>query len=227
MLALSADDLAQGDFQTTSAGYYLERHQGKYIFLYQNLTSGKAVLAATPIVLENLPFDTIRFSNSSKDSLQEFFGDKNPVFKDIDYGISGPMDFRPCKIDEKLRVKTPAPEEIEFFLKLCSEDDVDTLDLTFENEVVLGIYFAESLLGIARYALVRDTGLADITVLVGAEYRGNGYSTPLVSKILELSLAAGLVPKYRVDRDNLSSQAIAERLGFKKMSTLTIWESPS
>ena len=90
--------------------------------------------------------------------------------------------------------------------------------------MVLGLFNQGRLAAIARFAPIRDTGIADITVVVRKGERGLGFSTPLVSEIIKLALKEGFEPKYRVDESNGASIAIAHRLGFKPLSHILAWE---
>lgn len=225
---LSSEELAQANLSVVTSGYYVERHEDEYVFFYLDEATGKQVLACSEnnlveikkelgADLSGLQFDRVREAR--------WFKDRKLAFKDIDYCLLNAADFKPVVTEGfDIRALTnPEDPAIEDLYTDCSEDDKDTLDLTFENEVVVGIYQQERLMGIARHTPIRDTQIADITVLVRNSARGQGLSTPLVSRLVELILTAGLVPKYRVQEDLLSSIAIAKKLGFTPRFRVLTW----
>jgi len=167
--------------------------------------------------LSQIQFADIRTRN--------WFKDRKLAFKDIDFCLSDEKAFKPltgASFDIRPLTNPQDPAIVEFYSD-CSEDDKDTLDLTFENEVAFGIYQQKSIAGIARYASIRDTQIADITVLVRNSARGQGLSVPLVSCLIEKILPEGLVPKYRVEENNLPSIVIAKKLGFTPRFRVLTW----
>lgn len=148
------------------------------------------------------------------------------TYKDIDFGFLDKADFKPS-VREGLIIKPLSGDEkadLELFYSDCSGQDINTLDLSFDEEVALGLYHLGRLTAISRYAPIRESGIADITVVVRNGERGLGYSTPLVSEVIKLALAQGYEPKYRTDENNTASIAIAQRLGFKPLSHILAWE---
>lgn len=225
---LSSEELAKKDLTVVTSGYYVERHKDDYVFFYFDEVSGKRVLASSESNLADIQktlgkdLSQLQYTNIRTAS---WFKDRKLAFKDIDFCISGRGAFKPVdgtSFDVRSLVNPEDPAIEELYLD-CSEDDKDTLDLTFENEVALGIYQDDRLAGIARYTPIRDTQIADITVLVRNGARGKGLSTPLVSRLVEKIFAEGLVPKYRVEENNVSSIAIAKKLGFTPRFRVLTW----
>jgi len=209
---LSPEELSTGDLSIVSSGYYVERHQDKYVFSYKDELLGKRVLAASE---RNLA--TVRETS--------WLENHSPAFRDIDFCLADKNSFLKVTGDFYIRPLFNHQEaELESFYQDCSEDDKDTLDLTFENETVLGLYQNNLLAGVARFVPIRNTSIADITVLVRNEMRGRGFSAPLVSRLVELILAEGLLPKYRVGETNLASIAVAKRLGFYPRFRVLAWD---
>lgn len=226
-------DLKNPEPAFLSSGFYIERHGDKYIFFYLDLYSGKKILASSENNLVDLRkfFDLRALERQDPDSIrnESFFKERPLAFQDIDFGFLNLQDFTPVpSVDFDIRALSEhQTEEIEEFYLNCSEDDKDTLDLTFENETALGLYIENKLAGIARFTPLRDTQIADITVLVCYKARGKRYSAPLVSSLVEKILKSNLAPKYRVKEDNNASIAIAKKLGFKPMYHLLAWEQTS
>lgn len=225
---LSSEELAGKDLSVVTTGYYVERHQDDYVFFYFDEDSGKRVLAGSEKNLKEIKKELgaglakLQFADIRS---APWFKDKNLAFKDIDYCLTSAAAFRPAAVQgfDVRALTNPQDPAIEDLYTDCSEDDKDTLDLTFDNEVALGIYLQGHLAGIARYTPVRDTQIADITVLVRNSARGQGLSTPLVSRLVEKIIAEGFVPKYRVEESLVASIAIAKKLGFTPRFRVLTW----
>jgi RimJ/RimL family protein N-acetyltransferase len=230
MFGYSLEEMARPGFSAATSGYYIERHEETYVFFWTDLVSKKHVLAASEMNLTELQYELLSSEMQTLD-LQTirsaaYFRDLKLTYKDIDFGLLNKTDFKPVAV-EGLTIKFLTGSEksdLEQFYADCSEKDQDTLDLTFDEEVALGLYSQGRLTAISRYAPIRDSGIADITVVVRKGARGLGYSTPLVSEIIRLALEQGYEPKYRVDESNGASIAIANRLGFKPLSHILAWE---
>lgn len=214
----------------TSAGRYLEKHSGKYVFLFTDLPTGHRVLAADEQQIENI-LNAVSIDKLTQ--LKEFdlrdrlpFANFKLAFEDIDFGFENPSDFRPFDVSKYAinRLSIKNEKEILDFLKTCSEDDADTLDLEFENDVVWGIMEKGSIAGLARSTVMKNqTQLNDVTILVSPQARGQGLSTPLMSKLIESILQKNQSVKYRVAASNSPSLAIARKLGLNPMSKLIAW----
>lgn len=210
-LGVKVDSLNSG-FTRSSTGKYLERHQRKYVFFYTDLKSYARVLAGHPARLE-------RLGNQSPERSLKL------TFNDLDYGLLNSSSFKPSapptgevKIQ---RLTKKHKKEIAGFRKKCSRKDWDTLDLALADDYALGLFKQRELLGIARFAKMPSVPkLVDITVVLARKARGRGYSTVLVSNLLETVLRKKLVPKYRVAEKNAASRAIAERLGLVPLFSL-------
>ena len=230
MFGLSSKELSSSTLSIVTAGHYVERHQDKYVFFYYDEFYGKKILACseknlmktqeiTGEILNKLDIESIR------DAL--WFREADLAFRDIDFCLASKNSFKSVDSNNfDIRpLEAHQTAEIEKFYSDCTEDDKDTLDLTFENEVALGIYQNSVLAGIARYTQIRSTAIADITVLVRKAARSQGLSTPLVSRLVDLIFVENLFPKYRVEESNLSSIAIAKKLGFQPRFRILTWEA--
>ena len=230
MFGYSIEELDRPAFAVTVSGFYIERHEDNYVFFWTNLISKKTILAISEMNLSELQYE-LSSGDLQKLDLQTvrkapYFKDLELVYKDIDFGFLDKADFKPA-LSKGLTIKPLSGDEksdLEFFYSDCSGKDIETLDLSFDEEVALGLYHQGRLAAISRYAPIRDSGIADITVVVRNGERGFGHSTPLVSEIITLALAQGYEPKYRVDETNAASIAVALRLGFKPLSHILAWE---
>ena len=204
--ALDPLDFENRETRVIHAGRYIEQHGDKYVFRFFDLTTRKEVLSV-PLSRASDPFAGL-----------------TQQFDDLDYGFRAPTEFKHAQSSGSIRRLQPMDTALSEFLGACSEDDRDTLDLTFENEFAFGAFEGEVLQGVARAALTRTVPqLADITVLVRPEARGRRLSTPLVSTLIADLLRRNLVPKYRVAADNFASQAIAQRLGLTPLFRVQTW----
>lgn len=205
---LGLRELNSREFRTVTSCPYLQKFKGKYIFLFTDLTRKNRILAAPESRLEDFWSQTARLQ-----------------FNDIDYGLPSKSSFRPVELKDNglsiVRLTAKNKKAIRIFYRGCSKKDRDTLDLTFKNEFALGLMRGQKILGIARYARLRDSReLVDITVVLLRSVRGKGYSTPLVSKLIEKLLDRGFIPRYRVAEENTASRSIAARLGLRPMFSL-------
>jgi len=92
----------------------------------------------------------------------------------------------------------------------------------------VGVYIEGILAGVSRYVLIPNSlDLADIAVLIRNSFRGRGPSTKIVSCIVEEIRRKGYCPRYRVKEDNFASRAIADKLGFKKVHQVKVWDVSS
>lgn len=204
--ALDPVDFENRETRVIHSGRYLEQHGDKYVFHFFDLTTGKEVISA-PLSRASDPFAGL-----------------TRQFDDLDFGFRTPLTFKPAQNLDSIRQLQPIDTALSEFLDACSEDDRETLDLTFENEFAFGFFEGEILQGVARAALTRAVPqLADITILVRPEARGRRLSTPLVSALIADLLRRNLVPKYRVAADNFASQAIAKRLGLTPLFRVQTW----
>lgn len=230
MFGYSLEEMERPGFSATTAGFYIERHEDGYVFFWTDLVRKKQILAASDTNFAELQYELSSddFQKLDFQSIRTapYFKDLILTYKDLDFGLVHTNDFKPANSDG-LTIKLMSGSEksdLELFYSDCSEKDQETLDLTFDEEVALGLYSNGRIAAISRYAPIRETGIADITVVVRNGERGLGYSTPLVSEILKLALAQGFEPKYRVDESNHASIAIANRLGFTPLSHILAWE---
>jgi RimJ/RimL family protein N-acetyltransferase len=217
VFALSQAELGLRKLSTTVTGPYVEKYGKRFIFLFEDLATKKRVIAGSP-----QREGSLRWSLVCRMKLN---------FDDLDYGLPRRSAFRSALLPDKnvriARLTRRQIRAVHSFRRQCSARDWDTLDLTFKNEYVLGLFEGKKILGIARYAGIRNQPqLADITVVLLRRARGHGYSTPLVSALMEKILARGLLPKYRVGRNNHQSRAIAEKLGLRPLFSLRTFALP-
>lgn len=200
-------DLKNSASEVVSNCRYVEKYGDDYIFQYQDLTTKKRILAASVNNLE-------KFNLSVDETASNF----ELVFDDVDYCLDSIKNFKSAPSLANLEIRRLSFDDlsiVEKFLADCSEDDADVLDLNLTGDIAFGAFVQGSLVGISRYIVIKGTDVADITVAVGQNERGNGYSKPLVSAVVEHILAANLYPKYRVKADLQSSVRVALGLGFE------------
>lgn len=227
-LGLSTTELLSPDYVINSSGRYIEKHQDKFVFLYQDLKSLKKVLVASSKNVEKFKFKLDDLKCLNLDTAKDF-KKMTLEFHDIDYGLTSAALFIPSNsFSKSIEIRKLSPNDLEAsenFKNSCSEDDVDTLDFNLETDIAYGAFLQNKLIGVSRYLVLRDTKIADITVVISSEYRNQKISTPLVSKIVESILADSLTPKYRVQTENIASIKIAQRLGFKPLFQILTWEA--
>jgi hypothetical protein len=211
-------------------GRYLERHEDRYLYFFKDHTTDQVALVGKPEQLNQL--QELQLAELNEQSVRQIepFAGVEPAFCDLDYGLRSLSEFRPFQdeLPDTFRVaslESPEALGLSDFLTELSQDERDILDLCFENEFSMGIYQNNKLLAVSRALKVRDTDIADITVVVHPGERKKGWATPLVSAQLEQVLSLRLIPKYRVEATNLASRRVAERLGFVALYSLLAWET--
>ncbi len=206
---LPIDEFRSAAAARTSAGSYLEKYGTQFVFQFKDLSSGKEIVAAAHE--QPISFDSMTIA-----------------FDDYDFGFTLATDYQQAAAPPgfTFRALENGDSELSAFVSACNEDDLDTLNLTFENEIAFGMFEGPSCIGVARAAAMSSVaGLVDVTVLILPARRGQRLSAPLVSHLLTRVLKNGLLPKYRVAHDNLASQAVAVRLGFEKMFHVRTWSA--
>lgn len=221
-------DLQKSASLMTNKGRFIEKYGDQYIYFYQDLSTNKVILAAADNNLKKINLTEDQIAQHDSQSIRHHHSFKNYklAFYDIDYGLNK-IEFAQALQINDLKIKLINRDHLDildlFYLD-CSDDDKETLDLNLEQDTVLGAFYQNKLVAVARYITIRETHIADITVLTCQTERGKGYSKPLVSELVKLILSKGLCPKYRVQDTNIASIKIAERLGFKPCFHLLTWE---
>ena len=221
-------DLQKSTPLVTNKGRFVEKYGDQYIYFFQDLATNKKIIAATDNSLKkiNLAEDQIAQYDSQSIRSHPAFKNYKLAFYDIDYGLDK-TEFSYVSPFKDLNIKPLNSDDhniLDLFYLDCSDDDKETLDLNLEQDTALGAFYQNKLVAVARYITIRETYIADITVVTGTTYRGKRYSTPLVSELVKLILSKNLCPKYRVQDTNMPSIKIAERLGFKPYFHLLTWE---
>lgn len=210
VLGVPADDLLYPGPQVSHQGRYLAKRGPDRIFLWRDLVGGKVVVAADPSFGEPL------VSSFAELGLTE-------EFDDFDYGwIDGT---RPVLAPDPSvhRLAPASAPAVAAFSALCSEDEIDTLDLDLEADTAFGVLEDGQLTGIGRSAPISGTSLSDLTVVVRPDVRNRGIASALVAQLLLDLDTQGRVPKYRVSTTNIASQKVAERVGLVRLSRLTVF----
>lgn len=215
---VSSDDLKSGSFHTSSKGFYIERNLD-VIYLFDNLITGSKFLIANQ---ENVDYITKLLSSKNINSRSildlDKFDNYNLEFDDIDLFLNK----RPLiELNESNLKKISKNDKdlIELFYKDLSRDDIDTLDLDFEEKTTMAfaVYSDDAIAAIGRYYIIpTEKGTMDITLVTSEKYRGRGFASLLLKKMISLGLENNLVPRYRVKTDNIASIKVAEKLSFEK-----------
>lgn len=229
---LSLEQIRSTQPQIVCEGHYVSRHGDEFIFFYQDLLSGKKILAASPANQEKFfaKLTAQDVSNMDAKAIRNLdpFKAMEVAFSDIDYCLNDPNDFifsfKGQSDIRKLSVQDT--DHLNEFYSDCSEDDKDTLDLEIETDFALGLFEQNRLSAVARYVPTKTVSqVLDLTMLVRNNRRGEGLSTVIMSELVEAALKQNLWPKYRVKEDNFASIAVAKKMNFKPTHRLLAWKA--
>lgn len=211
MFGLTVEKLRKSQSEFVMSGDYIQKYGDRYIFQFEDFSTTKKIVAgANPqIATWDLP---------------QIEAACNLAFDDVDFVLESADSFIATDSDPRVSRCDGWTNSISEFLAACSEDDRDTLDLSFEEEIVVALIEQGRVQAMARSVPIKETELCDVTMLVHPECRGRGLSTSVMSELVHQSLAEGFLPKYRVRKDHSSSIAVARRCGFIPRFHLQSWE---
>lgn len=220
MTKLSVKQLTGGGLYFSSVGFYCER-EPKAIYLFTNFLSGTKVLMGNEeninLIRNSIQEDKI----TAKEILNlDHYKDYELTFDDIDLFLEQEPNM---SINNEGLVLNQISEDhkqaIDTFYQKLTEDEVDTLDLSFEGDLSIeawAVWEDDRIVAIARYTVLpTKQGMMDLTVVTDPAFRGRGFATVLIHKLITLGLKNNYIPRYRVKSDNVSSMKVAEKLGFK------------
>lgn len=218
---LPKDALLDGSFHITTSGFYLERNP-LAVYLFNNLLTGSTVLIANECHVEKIHNQLLENEVLADKILQlEDFRNHRLEFDDLDFFLISKPEIK-ANDQEVIEISNEDQELINNFYAKLSEDDIDTLDLDFENNTTKAwavIDNENKALAIGRYYLIpTEKGTMDITLATIKNHRGKGYASKLLNQILSSGINNQNIPRYRVKTDNISSIKVAEKLGFKKFA---------
>lgn len=215
MFGLSSASIGTSTPAWTTRGRYVKSHGDKYIFYFHDPRSKKNIISGSEKKLVRLQREITDLDRLRPHKLPPALNNRKLAFADIDFVLQKRL--KKIRHNKEVRALTHFDHAtVRKFLRSCSAEDRDTLDLRLKEDKAFGVFLNGKLAGIARYAKIpRAPKIADITVLVHRRHRGKGLSTPLVYELCKDILRRKLIPKYRVGENNLASIAIARRLGFK------------
>ena len=100
------------------------------------------------------------------------------------------------------------------FYAQCSAEDLDEAEIYLDepDPLIIGLFDGDVMAAYASHRYWDD--LADIGVLVRADYRRRGLGKAVVSEICKWCFAHDVVPMYRVFTYNAASLRIPQALGF-------------
>jgi RimJ/RimL family protein N-acetyltransferase len=204
-------------------GHYLSKSDDQAIFHFTSLANGKQVLAVPEKTLPLLVSIDLNENRAVIDAVIIAAG-FTEEYRDIDYHLEQINSFK--RIHNSIQcLNSSSPlfkEWLPDFLRQQTAKDLDVLDL--EDDEAIALVADGAIQAIARYVPLKLSPLiADITVLVGPLARQGQLATTAVSRLCELILSRGLIPRYRVAHHHFASIKVAEKLGFTPQFTITAW----
>lgn len=223
---LPIKQLKSGDTIFVTSGSYVERAPERFYAFFDYLFQSR-IFAGSPRQISafqaaHTQEEIERFDATSICECS-FFSKRKPLYNDLDHYIPNPNQFNQASKTCKF-VELSNDVSLEEFYSDCSEDNVDTLDLDIETDIAIAGLVRERLVGIASYRIPSESQIADITVLVRQDSRGQGLSVPLVSALVNRIYLDDLVPHYRAGVHNFKSLSIARRLGFVLAQQIIVWD---
>lgn len=221
MFNLSLTQIEATESYCVTGGRYIEKYKDEYVFFYSNLLTGQNILSASPTNMRNIRnnFDVKQLSKLNAESIRSEnpFAQMELAFCDIDFCLMQSTDLV-VQHAQNFDIRTITEKEhaaVEEFLSHISEDDRDTLDLSLEKDFAIGLYDESgSIVGMARYALIRNTeNLVDVSIVITENARRKGYAIAIMTVLTQNISSKNLRFKYRVKEDNVPSIEIAKRLG--------------
>lgn len=229
---LSDHEIRSTDPAFVTQGSYVRRHGEQYVFYYRDLITGKNILAAHEQTMRKLKtqitWDQLKGFTSQTIRQCLPLRKLDLEFRDFDYTLPIGQVLRmpePITDSKIVNLNETSRDDLEEFLKACSEDEKETLDLRLGEDLSCGLYTNDDgLQGVSRLSHVPITPrMVDVTVLVRPSARGRGYAKLLVGEILGQALSRSSTLKYRVKEDNLASRAVAQKLGLVQTNCLLAW----
>lgn len=223
-LGVGSREIVGGATSFSSTGIYRERREDA-VYLFEHLGSKSVVV--------NCPFDQIseikKIASRSLVDLEDFLEKKFDLsFDDFDLNLLGEVNS--FTVDDPysvIQMRGSYRSQLESFLKSCTEDEVDTLDIddSIPDANIVVVRHSQSIVGAGRYSIIPGTEvLADLTLLTSPNHRAKGLAKAILTTLVHELLRLKLVPRYRVKTDNASSIKVAERLGFKKFNRIRTYD---
>lgn len=205
-------------------GHYLFKANDQAIFHFTHLANGKQVLAV-PEKMQAFVASIDLNANYSVINGVIIAAGFVEEYRDIDYHLEQINSFK--RINNSIQyLNSSSPlfkELLPDFLRQQTAEDRDILDLEEDDEAI-ALVADGAIQAIARYVPLKLSPLiADITVLVSPLARQGQLATTVVSRLCELILSRGLIPRYRVAHHHSASIKVAEKLGFTPQFTITAW----
>jgi RimJ/RimL family protein N-acetyltransferase len=135
----------------------------------------------------------------------------------IAHEISKPFTVRPLMPDDQ--------KTLEKFYGLCSKEESENVDIDLENAKAWGAFDKDELVAASRYYLIPNTQIADLGVIVRPDFRAKGLAKGLITVAVKQAFIEGLFPRYRTNKDNLSTIAVASALGFEANYSIKNYET--
>ncbi|MFD4367851.1 GNAT family N-acetyltransferase [Rhodococcus sp. NPDC058521] len=123
---------------------------------------------------------------------------------------AGPEDGGP---DDDGPLVSREPHHAHAVARLCPPDDIADLHLDQQDTSFTILTDDEYPTSTAGY-LEKEGLVADVAVLTAPTHRRNGLASAVGRFATDDALDSGLIPQFRVHRDNFAGQALARRLGY-------------
>jgi len=215
---LPAEKFQQPGLFCSSAGTYFERDPNSIRILERDETI--VVLAGS----EQLK--ALQGGLSSASQLFQLLSKFQKTYDDTDRFISAEA-FVAFELPEPYFIR-PLVEgdqrSLEAFYKQCSKEESENVDIDLASDKAWGAFEKDELVATSRFYLIPKTQMADLGVIVRPDYRSKGLAKGVVTETVRQALKSGKYPRYRTNKDNLSTVAVANALGFEANYSLKTYE---
>jgi len=155
--------------------------------------------------------------------LESYYLEENKNLKPL-YRYYYKLDDAQVYCDTGLDIRQIVSDEdglLKDFFSKFPEDELDDADIDLEEKdpIVFGGFMDGKLVAYSSHRYPTDD-VADIGVLVDADYRGRGFGKHIVAHDVNWCIEHGIVSKYVVLEDNKKSIRLVESLGFERVLTV-------
>jgi len=194
----------------------------RHTFLYE--ISGKQLIATNPNDYPKLT-SLARDRKTSIEELKESISDIQ-IKRIPDNGISflNPTDLVKSETSDKYEIKhldESYASQFKEFLGACSEEDIEQGQVSVEDEMPTGLVYKNKLVGVSSYWFWGES-IADIGIIIHPEHRKKGLGKVLLYHQCLRGIEIHKINQYRYDIDNLASQELCKRAGFKELISLQV-----
>lgn len=215
---LPTEKFNQPGIFTSPSGIYLERDPDDVKIFERNETI--VVLAS----VKNLEILVAAFSSAQR--LFQLLGNYKKTYDDTDRFVSAKslIAFELPKLFSVRPLVEDDQKTLEAFYECCSREESENVDINLASDSSWGAFDRDELVGASRYYLIPKTHIADLGVIVRPDFRSMGLAKGLVTTAVRHAFVNGLHPRYRTNKDNLSTVAVARALGFEANYSIKTYE---